>query len=192
MLLPVTLVAALLLALERVSYVLVWHYPDTFERLCRQGRVFGIRDPVNALHVLFAGFKSIQVGVFVAWWSLFDGHFPPLPTAPTGLLLAGAALVVAGQVLNFSVFWRLGRIGVFYGNRLGHRVPLVTGFPFSIVPHPQYTGTLVSIWGLFLIMRYPNPDWILLPLIETVYYLAAMRLERHLGSRAGASDIPSR
>ena len=192
MLLPVTLVAALLLALERVSYVLVWHYPDTFERLCRQGRVFGIRDPVNALHVLFAGFKSIQVGVFVAWWSLFDGRFPPLPTAPTGLLLAGAALVVAGQVLNFSVFWRLGRIGVFYGNRLGHRVPLITGFPFSIVPHPQYTGTLVSIWGLFLIMRYPNPDWILLPLIETVYYLAAMRLERHLGSRAGASDIPSR
>jgi methylene-fatty-acyl-phospholipid synthase len=104
--------------------------------------------------------------------------------------MAGIALFLAGQVLNFSVFWRLGRTGVFYGNRLGHRVPRITGFPFSIVPHPQYTGTLVSIWGLFLIMRYPNPDWVVLPLLETVYYLAAMRLERHLDGRADAPETP--
>jgi methylene-fatty-acyl-phospholipid synthase len=190
MLLPATLIAALLLAIERVAYILVWHHPDAFERLCSQGRIFGIRDPVNALNGLFAGFKFIQIGVFVAWWALFDGRFPPLPTAPTGLLMAGIALFLAGQVLNFSVFWRLGRTGVFYGNRLGHRVPRVTGFPFSIVPHPQYTGTLVSIWGLFLIMRYPNPDWVVLPLLETVYYLAAMRLERHLDGRADAPETP--
>tara|TARA_R110002110_G_scaffold90974_1_gene236400 strand:- start:42915 stop:43451 length:537 start_codon:yes stop_codon:yes gene_type:complete len=172
------LVAAILLAIERVGYVLIWRNPAGFTRLCSRGWIFGKRDPVEALYRLFLVFKCIQVGVFVAWWSLFDGRFPPLPSAPMHLLVIGAGLFVIGQILNVGVFWRLGKTGVFYGNRLGHELPWVTGFPFSVVPHPQYVGTMISIWGIFLVMRYPHPDWIIVPLIQTLYLLLAMRLER--------------
>ena len=175
MLIP-TLVASLLLVLERVTYVVVWRYPDRFADACsRYG--FLRPDPVDALQALFIVFKVIQIGVFIAWWSWFGGDFPPLPTASPTILALGAVLLVIGQVLNVGVFWRLGKSGVFYGNRLGRTVPWVSGFPFSMVPHPQYLGTLLSVWGVFLIMRHPHPDWVILPLVSTLYYLLAMRLE---------------
>jgi methylene-fatty-acyl-phospholipid synthase len=44
------------------------------------------------------------------------------------LALAGAA-IVAGQILNWSVFYRLGWVGAFFGARLGHRVPWCREFP---------------------------------------------------------------
>ena len=28
----------------------------------------------------------------------------------------------------------------------------------------------MSIWGFFLIMRFPHGDWFVLPALETVYY----------------------
>ncbi|MEE4329527.1 MAG: methyltransferase [Wenzhouxiangella sp.] len=166
------LLAAGLLAIERVSYVLVWRDPDRFRRWV------GDKDPVDALKRLFLLFKAIQLSVFAVWIIAFSESFPPRPTAPPVWLTLGIALIIGGQVLNFGVFWRLGKVGVFYGNKLGHEVPWVQGFPFSLVPHPQYIGTLLSIWGLFLTMRFPHPDWMILPLVSTVYYLLAMRLER--------------
>jgi methylene-fatty-acyl-phospholipid synthase len=176
MILTLTVLAAALLALERIGYILIWHHPDRFARLCR--RWHGPEaEPLKLLEALFVFFKLLQISVFIGWFMVFGDGLLPLPTAPLPALTLGIALLLAGQILNFSVFWKLGRVGVFYGNKLGHEVPWVRGFPFSLVAHPQYTGTLISIWGLFLVMRYPHPDWIILPLISTVYYLAAMRLE---------------
>jgi len=178
MLCILVITAALLLAIERISYVLIWRFPERFRQACHNARWPGMREPVEALSRLFLIFKLIQIGVFVAWWTIFDQRFPPLPSAPGWMLLVAAIALCLGQLLNFSVFWRLGKVGVFYGNRLGHQVPWVEGFPFSLIPHPQYVGTLISIWAVFLIMRYPHPDWFILPLIETVFYLLAMRFER--------------
>jgi methylene-fatty-acyl-phospholipid synthase len=171
-------VAAMLLALERLTYAAIWFVPDRFERLCRQWPLNRLSTPVDAMQALFYFFKAIQLGVFIAWCSLFSGQIPPLPTAGPAALTVGLALIVAGQVLNASVFWRLGKTGVFYGNKLGHTVQWVEGFPFSVIPHPQYVGTAMSIWGFFVVMRFPNPDWIALPLLQTVYYVVGARLER--------------
>jgi methylene-fatty-acyl-phospholipid synthase len=76
------------------------------------------------------------------------------------------------------VFYRLGAVGVFYGNRLGHTIPWCRTFPFSCLSHPQYVGTVLSIWGLFLAMRFPQPDWFVLPALETAYYVARAHLEQ--------------
>lgn len=172
------LLAAAFLAIERVCYVLVWRDPERFRRWVQPGNRPAVSDPVDVLKRLFLLFKIIQISVFAAWIIGFSDRFPPLPTAPLPWLVLGVALFGVGQLLNIGVFWRLGKIGVFYGNKLGHEVPWVKGFPFSLVPHPQYVGTLMSIWGVFLVMRFPQPDWIVLPLISTFYYLLAMRLER--------------
>lgn len=164
----------MVLALERAAYGIIWHRPDAFRRLCR--RLAPGRDAVEALAVLFAGFKALQAAVFVGWWVAHGGGLARASddTAP---LAAGVLLIAMGQVLNLAVFARLGPTGVFYGNRLGHAVPWRAGFPFSWVRHPQYVGTVLSIWGCFVVVRYPAPDWAALPLLETVYYALSALVE---------------
>ena len=88
------------------------------------------------------------------------------------------ALLAAGQLLNVTVFHRLGTTGVFYGNRFGFEVQWCRAFPYSWLEHPQYVGAILSIWGCFAIMRYPQPDWYVLPALESLYYALAARFER--------------
>jgi len=171
-------VAAFLLALERLAYAAVWHAPERFEKLCSRWPLNRFKSTVDALQALFYLFKTVQLGVFVGWCTLFSGQFPPLPTAGTAAAVVGVVLILTGQTLNATVFWRLGKTGVFYGNKLGHDLPWIEGLPFSLVPHPQYVGTAVSIWGFFLIMRFPNADWLALPLLQTIYYTMGARMER--------------
>jgi len=163
-------VSALLLSLERLTYYRVAHHPEQWRRFCTRAPLVRFGGPVDALHKLFLGFKVIQLGVFLGWCALFQGVFPPYPVAPPAALAVGGALVVVGMILNYSVFLRLGRVGVFYGAELGHSVEWVRGFPFSLFRHPQYLGTLVAIWGFFIGMRFPADDWIWLPLLQTLYY----------------------
>jgi methylene-fatty-acyl-phospholipid synthase len=76
------------------------------------------------------------------------------------------------------VFRRLGEVGVFYGNRFGYDVPWSEQFPFSVLKHPQYVGATLSIWGFFLMMRFPHNDWLMLPSLETVYYILGSYFEQ--------------
>jgi phosphatidyl-N-methylethanolamine N-methyltransferase len=171
------LVAALLLAPERICYVWIARHPQAFRRACRTPAVAWIGDPIVVVAVLFGVFKIVQFLVFL-WWLYMHapgGISPPIPV-PAILAMAGAKVVV-GQLLNLGVFYRLGAIGVFFGDRLGHVVPWRRDFPFSWVAHPQYVGTVLTIWGGFLIARFPNPDWYLLPLVETVFYAVGAHLE---------------
>jgi methylene-fatty-acyl-phospholipid synthase len=169
------LAAAVALSIERIAYAWTWHRPAAFRALARRA---GVAEPVDLLVRLFYVFKLVQVAVF-AGWCLWFGSRTGWPTTVASVPgLAGIVLIAAGQALNTSVFLRLGRIGVFYGNRLGHRVPWCEGFPFSVVRHPQYVGTTLTIWGVFLLLRFPHADWALLPALETLYYAIGATLER--------------
>jgi methylene-fatty-acyl-phospholipid synthase len=169
--------AALLLAIERVAYVLIWRQPDRFRAWCARSWRRRIGGPVEATCALFVLFKLIQVSVFAGWIAL-HGEGRLAPDVDVWGMTAGVALIIVGQVLNFGVFLRLGSTGVFYGSRFGNDVPWCHAFPFSILSHPQYVGTVMSIWGLFLIMRFPHADWSLLPALETAYYAVGARLEQ--------------
>ena len=169
--------AAGLLSLERIAYVFIWRNPTAFKRWSMR-RVSSVGGPVELLVILFAGFKVIQVAVFVAWHLTFgDGTLWPQSRDPK-VIGAGVLLIGLGQALNVSVFRRLGRVGVFYGNKFGHSIAWCRKFPFTWFEHPQYVGTVLAIWGFCLLMRFPSPDWIALPLLESVYYTAGARLER--------------
>ena len=120
----------------------------------------------------------LQLLVFAGWFYSY-GNGSLLPASGNLLIIAaGLGVITIGQVLNFGVFFRLGNNGVFYGNRFGFEIPWISAFPFSLFNHPQYVGAVVSIWGLFFAMRFPRPDWILLPLLETIYYFLGAVLER--------------
>lgn len=168
------LAAALLLSIERLTYIFAWHRPTAFARLCARMRLGP--DPVGSLESLFYGFKVIQITVFASWIIAFsDGA--PWPSSEPAALILGAVLMLIGQVLNLSTFWRLGRIGVFYGTRFGHQVAWCQRFPFNWLRHPQYVGTVLSIWGLFMFFRLPHADWFLLPTLLTVYYVLGSQFE---------------
>ena len=130
------------------------------------------------LRFLFYGFKILQFTVFIGW-CYFHGNGSLTPfSGDLWSLAPGVVLIVGGQTLNLSVFYRLGKVGVFYGDKFGYHVPWCHRFPFSLFKHPQYAGTLLSIWGFFLVMRFPHDDWYLLPLLETGYYTLGAYLER--------------
>jgi phosphatidyl-N-methylethanolamine N-methyltransferase len=172
------LVAAALLSLERLCYVYISRAPERFRRFRRRPAMAYLGEPVEVLQKLFYGFKSIQFAVFLGWCYVHgQGSLSP---AGGGILALGigGALIVAGQILSFGVFYRLGTAGVFYGNKLGYDIPWSRAFPFSWFKHPQYVGTVCSIWGFFLIMRFPHNDWYMLPALETVYYMLGAYFER--------------
>ena len=114
---------------------------------------------VTVVERLFHTFKGLQFGVFIAWCNAHGGRFPfPAPHGPFVTVLCWT-LAGAGQVLVVSTFYQLGRTGVFFGDQLGHAVPRCRAFPFSLLSHPQYVGTLLTIWGGFMLVRFPHDDW---------------------------------
>lgn len=161
--------AAAALSVERVCYVWIARAPEAFRRFCARPAVTWLGEPVAVVRALFAAFKVLQASVF-AWWCYVQGEGLGPAQADVLSLAVGAALIVAGQVLNLGVFYRLGSVAVFYGDRLGYDVPRCREFPFSVLAHPQYVGAVLTIWGFFAVMRFPRPDWFLLPALETVYY----------------------
>jgi methylene-fatty-acyl-phospholipid synthase len=170
--------AAVLLSVERICYLWIWRKPAAFRHRCERPPLVWIGDPVDVLALLCGGFKVLQCAVFIGWCYLHgDGSLRPLALSAWSSVL-GAMLIAGGQILNLSVFHRLGKVGVFYGNRLGYEVPWHLEFPFSFFKHPQYVGTLLSIWGFFFVMRFPHNDWYLLPILETIYYALAAYYER--------------
>lgn len=174
----VFLLAAILLSLERLCYIWAWHYPESFRAFCARPATAVLGEPVAALQKLFYCFKGLQLAVFIGWCYFHGGGVLSLFNGNPLALTVGGASLIAGQLLNFSVFYRLGRVGVFYGNKFGHEIPWSREFPFSLLKHPQYVGVVLSIWGFFLIMRFPHADWYLLPILETAYYALGIRFEQ--------------
>jgi methylene-fatty-acyl-phospholipid synthase len=171
-------VAAALLSFERVFYIWVSRRPDSLSPAAAALSARGVAaDRVDVLRWAFFGFKVLQAAVFLGWCVAFGQGVRWASPAPA-VLAAAAALVGLGQFLNFSVFYRLGTVGVFYGAHFGYAVPWTQAFPFSWLKHPQYVGTVLSIWGVFLAARFPHPDWWAVPLLESVYYGIGARLER--------------
>jgi hypothetical protein len=171
------LLVAILLGVERVCYVGIARAPETFRRVAERPSIARLATPVAVVGALFCVFKAVQLAVFLGWChAQGEGSLVPVDPDP-GTLAVAAVLIGGGQILNLSVFYRLGAVGVFFGDRLGHAVPWCSDFPFSWIAHPQYVGTVLTIWGFFVAMRFPHPDWYVLPILETVYYAVGARLE---------------
>ena len=171
-------VAAVVLSVERIVYVWVWRHPQSFITVC-YWFIVGIRgSPVKVLQRLFYGFKVIQAAVFLGWCYVYGQSSLSFLCTSEWVMALASLMILIGQILNLGVFYQLGTVGVFYGCKFGYRVPWCREFPFSLCSHPQYVGTVLSIWGFFLLVRFPHADWYLLPLLETVYYTWGAYLEQ--------------
>ncbi len=125
-------------------------------------------------------FAVLQFSMVSLWWLADEWGVPQISKVPTTHLLLGVGLVGVGQVrfclvhsadtieqkndepsvlqtLNVSMYNAIGKKGVYYGEKLGSKVPWCTSFPFSVVSHPQYVGSVLSIWGVFALVYAQGP-----------------------------------
>jgi methylene-fatty-acyl-phospholipid synthase len=63
--------------------------------------------------------------------------------------------------LNVAVYRRLGDNGVYYGTKLGKKVAWKTGFPFSVIRHPQYVGAVLTIGGFVALVWGQAPNGVI-------------------------------
>ena len=61
------------------------------------------------------------------------------------------------QALNIGIYRAIGHPGVYYGFKLGHKIPWVNGFPFNVVSHPQYVGSVLSVWAMAVLVWSQAP-----------------------------------
>jgi len=111
--------AGLLLSVERVCYAWIARAPASFRDWCARPLVGWLGESVVVVRALFVAFKALQYTVFAGWCDL-HGTRSLAPTDDGVALAAGGVLFVVGQLLNGLVFYRLGGIGVFFGDRLGY------------------------------------------------------------------------
>lgn len=69
--------------------------------------------------------------------------------------LVNLSLLTVGQVLNISVYYKLGIIGIYYGNKLGYKFKWINSYPFNVVSNPQYLGCIFTLCGLYGLIHFP-------------------------------------
>jgi len=109
--------------------------------------------------------KVTQMHALLKWWissspsniNGFQDMFVFLKEhLPVERLIVASILLSAGQILNASIYYRIGQDGVYYGFKLGRTVPWCTKFPFNLgLRHPQYVGVVLNIWGLAILLLTP-------------------------------------
>jgi protein-S-isoprenylcysteine O-methyltransferase Ste14 len=104
-----------------------------------------------------AAFIKLIQYLTVAWWYIRVAPVVGMADFTTLRLLAAGLLLAGGQILNAATYRALGKAGVYYGFKLGRTVPWCTGFPFNTpIRHPQYTGSVLTIWGAAIAVYTPE------------------------------------
>lgn len=150
----------LALATPHIFYYFVWTNPRGFMRLVRER--LGIRavPPYKVFARAAHAIKLFQLASLLAYLHAIGFISRPefalreilAALNPYKLLLA-LELIAFGQLLNAAVYARIGESGVYYGVRLeGPRVPWCHSFPFDLLSHAQYTGAVLTEWGLLALL----------------------------------------
>ena len=99
----------------------------------------------------------MQFSSAIAWFAVRKPTGIDIFQIPPLAALMGVALIAGGQTLNAGIYKAIGHVGVYYGFKLGHKVPWVDGFPFNVVQHPQYVGSVMSVWGVVALVWTQSP-----------------------------------
>ena len=138
-------------------YSYVWYKPSAFKKMCKALplKLLG-KSAIDVFSILVALSKSAQQLAVLNWAGKLDvdSIVSLLTEAPSNT--AALVLLVVGSALNFAVYRAIGKAGVYYGFKLGAKVPWATGFPFNVgFRHPQYVGSFISQLGVLLLLATP-------------------------------------
>lgn len=85
------------------------------------------------------------------------------------------ALIIIGQILNLTVYNKLGLEGVYYGGQF-KKLPMITSFPYNITPNPQYIGCMLTQYGVFLF--YPYREMLIISVYSMLWYILTSEIEK--------------
>jgi methylene-fatty-acyl-phospholipid synthase len=126
-------------------------------------------------------YAGMQFSSTLNWYVLNRPAGVDVLAIPPLAWLAALLLVGCGQALNIGIFNAIGSSGVYYGSKLGHDIPWVEGFPFNVVRHPQYVGSVMTVWGLAALVWTQAPAGLgLLAAYWTVLYIITGWMESSL------------
>ncbi|KAH9260049.1 hypothetical protein BASA81_001821 [Batrachochytrium salamandrivorans] len=167
---PHIVLLVLALSPPHLFYYWTWTHAVSWYELCTT-RGWGV--PYKTFALVAHGIKAFQFAS-LAIWAYSRVEWQDVITAHPLKLVVAAQLFVVGQVLNAKVYEKIGEAGVYYGTRLGVKVPWVYGFPFSVVPHPQYFGATLSFAGLFIALSTENAvrEGVYIPMIAVAIMYA--------------------
>mmetsp|Transcript_28836 Transcript_28836/g.42862 ORF Transcript_28836/g.42862 Transcript_28836/m.42862 type:complete len:314 (-) Transcript_28836:677-1618(-) len=195
------------LSAPHLFYFWVWTHPLGWKGLCRDF-LPTLTDPCHAFAMVAYFLKLLQGLLMAAWLrgrdsggivgllrDIFQAFFTPglvkettigfasaaykyIAGLNTAQALLGIELILFGQILNVSVYKAIGEHGVYYGCRLGKVVPWCDGFPFNFLPHPQYLGSSLSIWGVCIFLGGMIPYGV--PVVMSCFYAFSSWVEATL------------
>lgn len=105
-----------------------------------------------------------------------------LPPSSAGLLAAGIALTLAGEMVRL---WAVHHIGVISRTRSDRLGPLVASGPFALVRNPLYVGNIALWVGFALVARLVWMAPVVIALLGAEYHAIVRWEERLLESRLG-------
>jgi len=140
-----TAIIMCILSIPHIYYFFIWNYPAFFMKLFKDKVVKRIADSAMLI-------KVIQYTALIYWYLNNGVPVNPLEMSRLPFTAVGALLVAAGQILNFTVYKKLGIDGVYYGCKLGKKIKWVYDFPFNFISNPQYTGCILTILGMAFIV----------------------------------------
>jgi len=153
-------------SLSHILYFFVWDFTEQYIKLSYYLQT----TPIFLLTFLSIFQKLLQFNLIIYYSILNDTIIPYVEDFNIINLL----LIITGQVLNMSVYKKLGAKGVYYGNKLGHTLPYITTFPYNLgIKNPQYVGCILTLCGLYplISIRY-------LMYSSSLYYIT-MYIEEH-------------
>jgi hypothetical protein len=135
--------------LEHLFYTWIWLDSQSFMKI-----LVGNTDRFERVHQILIFCKVCQFGGAAYGLSNFAA-LPPLNEWTIALL----AILGLGQLLNFSVYNAIGKKGVYYGYKLGVKIPWCTSFPYNVpfLAHPQYLGAVSSYCAIYLLFLQALP-----------------------------------
>ena len=139
---------------SHLFYALVWLRPDLVKR----------GDQIIKISV---GLRTIQ---FITMAAMMYNYSIQLTYFKSKLLV-----IIAGQLLNMSVYHKLGLEGVYYGSRF-KKLPMVTSFPYNMVNNPQYIGCILTQYGIVLF--YPYNEMAIITTYSIMWYMATIQIEK--------------
>ena len=132
--------------LPHILYALIWLYPLQYIKFINKCNFCYLHDfPLKLLYITSLSLKQIQL--LYIFYNSFQNN--TLYFYFNNFIYIKFILIIFGQILNLSVYNKLGIKGVYYGNKLGYNTKWVIGFPFNICNNPQYIGSCLSYIGLY-------------------------------------------
>mmetsp|Transcript_28602 Transcript_28602/g.77173 ORF Transcript_28602/g.77173 Transcript_28602/m.77173 type:complete len:200 (+) Transcript_28602:64-663(+) len=162
---------ACILAMPHILYAIVWFKPEVWTSVFNDMSLetFALAGTLG---------KVIQFTALTLWfWTIRPGGLCfSLEGVELWRWLAFLVLVSFGQALNVGIYKAIGKTGVYYGFKLGRKVPWVTGFPFNVMSHPQYVGSTMTIWGAMLMVHAVMPAHLQATLLYLTAYWSCLYL----------------